>query len=75
MSDIISSHAEWEGVDPRDLIEAIKERDQAMKEMTEINASIVADRDETKRMLEWFQERCLEFMKEKAKRETREESA
>ncbi|GAS82420.1 hypothetical protein [Paenibacillus amylolyticus] len=66
---------EWEGVAPEDLIEAIKERDQAMKEMTEINASIAAERDETKRLLEWFQNRCLEFMNEKAKWETQEGTA
>lgn len=66
---------EWEGVAPEDLIEAINERDQVMAKMTEINANIVADHERMKRKLEWFENRCLEFMKDKAAWETREESA
>ncbi|WP_405152891.1 hypothetical protein [Paenibacillus sp. FSL K6-0108] len=57
------------------VIEAINERDQAMAEMTKINANIVADHERTKRKLEWFENRCLEFMKEKAAWETQEEPA
>lgn len=65
----------WEGVAPEDLIEAINERDQAMKELTEINAKIASDRDQVKRELEWFEGRCLELMREKCKREIREGTA
>jgi len=63
---------EWEGVAPEDLIEAINERDRAMEDLTQINAKIASDRDQLKRELEWFEDRCLELMREKCKREIQE---
>ncbi|CAM3377482.1 hypothetical protein HP548_00490 [Paenibacillus taichungensis] len=66
---------EWEGVAPEDLIEALNDRDRTLAQMNEINMSIAAERDHAKRQLEWFQNRCLEYMKEKAAWETREGTA
>lgn len=64
-----------EGASKQDLIEAINDRDRALAEMSEINKSLATERDYTKRQLEWFQNRCLEYMKEKAAWESREGTA
>ncbi|OPG98971.1 hypothetical protein B2I21_07385 [Chryseobacterium mucoviscidosis] len=57
----------WDGVANRDLIEALNERDQAMAEMTEINASISSERDQVKRELAWYKKYCLELIGYKCK--------
>ncbi|WP_405131884.1 hypothetical protein MHB43_10265 [Paenibacillus sp. FSL H8-0317] len=59
---------EWEGVAPEDLVLALQEQAQAMKEITEINWKLTFERDLAQREADHYKARCVKFQMDEKRR-------
>ncbi|PAF31878.1 hypothetical protein [Paenibacillus sp. 7516] len=59
---------EWAGVSPEDLIELLKEKDQALQEITDVNLQLSCERDLFRREADHYKARCLKFQVDEMRR-------
>lgn len=52
---------EWEGVSPEDLIELLKEKDQALQAITDVNLQLSCERDLFRREADHYKARCVKY--------------
>ena len=59
---------EWEGVSQEDLIELLKEKDQALQAITDVNLQLSCERDLFRREADHYKARCIRFQVDEMRR-------
>ncbi|NUU76927.1 hypothetical protein [Paenibacillus xylanilyticus] len=59
---------EWEGVSQEDLIELLKEKDQALQAITDVNYQLSCERDLFRREADHYKARCVKFQVDEMRR-------